>query len=207
MTATALAFAGLAAPVFAVAAYVGTHVADMLCAKCAPFDDGPAPVAFRRAPFALAGALLGFALAAQGEAFPQLAISALLVLALAGCTAADLRCGILPDVLTLGSLALVVGLGAAAHDLSPAFGAAVVMVPFALAAAATRGRAMGWGDVKLAGLGGALLGARDATLAFMLAALAAYAIARRTGGVRRPIAFGPYLAASIAVMLPIVRII
>jgi prepilin signal peptidase PulO-like enzyme (type II secretory pathway) len=56
---------------------------------------------------------------------------------------------------------------------------------------------MGWGDVKLAALGGALLGARDATLAFTCAGLAAYFVARRGGTTRRPIAFGPYLATSI----------
>jgi len=103
-------------------------------------------------------------------------------------------------------LALVIGLGVAAHDLAPAIGAVVVFVPFAAAALATRGRGMGWGDVKLAALGGALLGVAGATLAFLVAALTAYAIARTTGGLRRTIAFGPYLAASIAATLVIVRI-
>ena len=41
----------------------------------------------------------------------------------------------------------------------------------------------------------------------MLAAVAAYAVARSTGGLRRPIAFGPYLAASIAATLSITRTI
>ena len=77
----------------------------------------------------------------------------------------------------------------------------------AIAALASRGRGMGWGDVKLAALGGALLGVADATLAYFVAAAVAYVIARRTAGVRRPIAFGPYLAASIAVTLTIVRTI
>jgi prepilin signal peptidase PulO-like enzyme (type II secretory pathway) len=199
--------AALAALVFALAGYAGTLLADALCAGCVPFEDGPSPVAFRRGWFALAAGCVGCALALQHEAPAQLAFSALLVLALAGCTSADLRLGLLPDLLTVGPLVLVVGAGAAAHDFAPALGAAFIMLPFAAAAAATRGRAMGWGDVKLAGLGGALLGARDATLAFMLAALVAYVIARRTSGLHRPIAFGPYLAASIAAMLPFVRII
>ena len=70
---------------------------------------------------------------------------------------------------------------------------------------------MGWGDAKLAALGGALLGAREAALAFMFAAIAAAVIARRSNGMRlagampRPIAFGPYLAAAIVAMLPLVR--
>ena len=73
----------------------------------------------------------------------------------------------------------------------------------------SRGRGMGWGDAKLAALGGALLGAREAALAFMLAAVAAAVIARRAACARdiapRPIAFGPYLAAAIVAMLPLVR--
>jgi prepilin signal peptidase PulO-like enzyme (type II secretory pathway) len=66
---------------------------------------------------------------------------------------------------------------------------------------------MGWGDVKLAALGGALLGMRGAVPAFIVAAIAVYAVARVSGGVRRPIAFGPYLAASIAAALSITRTI
>jgi prepilin signal peptidase PulO-like enzyme (type II secretory pathway) len=77
----------------------------------------------------------------------------------------------------------------------------LVALPFALAATLSRGRGMGWGDVKLAALGGALLGAPAATLAFVLAALAAYAGSRFAGDRARPIAFAPYLAGGIAVVL------
>jgi prepilin signal peptidase PulO-like enzyme (type II secretory pathway) len=197
--------AALAALAFALAGWAGTVAADALCTRRTPYADGPAPVAFVRAPFAAIGGGIGFALAAHGETPVHLAVLLVVMLGLAGCSAADLRCGALPDVLTLGPLALVVGLAAATRDGTPVAGAAFVAVPFACAAFASRGRGMGWGDVKLAALGGALLGGPGATLAFMLAALAAYIIARRTVGVRRPIAFGPYLAASIAVMLPLVR--
>jgi len=196
----------LAAALFAGAGWVGTLAADAVCAGRAPFDDGPQPVAFRRWPFALAGACIGAVLAVHGAPPAQLAVLVLVTFALAGCTAADLACGILPDVFTLGALALVVGLRIAAHDPTPVLGAAFAFAPFAAAAIFSRGRGMGWGDVKLAALGGALLGARDATLAFTLAAIAAYVIARRTGGARRPIAFGPYLAASIVATLAVVKV-
>ncbi|MDB5095099.1 MAG: hypothetical protein JWO85_3200 [Candidatus Eremiobacteraeota bacterium] len=196
----------LAAALFAAAGWIGTLVAEVLCAGRTPFEDGPQPVAFRRWPFALAGCCIGAALAVHGATPAQLAVLVVVTLALAGCTAADLACGVLPDVFTLGPLALVVGLGLVAHDVTPALGAAFVFAPFAAAAIFSRGRGMGWGDAKLAALGGSLLGARDATLAFTLAAIAAYVIARRTGGARRPIAFGPYLAASIVVTLAAVRI-
>jgi leader peptidase (prepilin peptidase) / N-methyltransferase len=195
----------LAAVLFGAAGWGGTLVAELLCAGRAPFEDGPAPVAFARWPFALAGAGIGLALAAQGASPARLALLVFVLLALAGCCAADLSCGLLPDPLTLVPLAVVAGAGAAMHDWAPLISAALVGIPFALAAAFSRGRGMGWGDVKLAALGGALLGAREAAFAFMLAALAAAVIARRTTGARRPIAFGPYLAAAIVAMLPLVR--
>jgi len=197
----------LAALSFGAAAWAGTHVADVLCRGRVPYEDGPAVVNVGRVPFAVLGACVGFALALHGESPVHLALLLVVTLALAGCAAADFACGALPDVLTLGPLALVVALGAAARDWAPAFDAACIALPFALAAFASRGCGMGWGDVKLAALGGALIGAADATLAYGLVAAAAYLIARRTAGVRRPIAFGPYLAASIAATLTLVRTI
>jgi len=195
----------LVALLFGAAGWAGTLVAAALCADRAPYEDGPAPVAFARWPFALAGACIGVALAAHGESPAQLALLLFVMLALAGCCAADLACGLLPDPLTLVPLAVVVGAGAIVHDWAPLLSAACVFAPFALAAAMSRGLGMGWGDAKLAALGGALLGAREAAFAFMLAAIAAAVIGRRMGSMRRPIAFGPYLAAAIVAMLPLVR--
>jgi prepilin signal peptidase PulO-like enzyme (type II secretory pathway) len=192
---------------FAGAGWGGARAGELLCAGRTPYDDGPSPVAFGRIPFAVIGGCIGLALALHGETPVHLAVLLVVTLALAGGAAADLLCGALPDVLTVGPLVLVVAAGAASHDWAPALGATLVAVPFAVAAVVSGGRGMGWGDVKLAALGGALLGVADAALAFMLSALAAYVIARRSGGVRRPIAFGPYLAASIAASLTLVRTI
>ncbi len=199
--------AALAALLFGCAGWGGALLGARLCADRVPYDDGPDPIAFARWPFAAIGACIGLALAARGETPVHLGMLLAVTLALAGGAAADLLCGALPDVLTVGPLALVLGAGAASHDWAPALGAAFVAIPFAAAALLSRGRGMGWGDVKLAALGGALLGAAGATLAFILAALAAYVIARRTAALRRPIAFGPYLAASIAASLAVVRTI
>lgn len=193
------------AALFAAAAWTGTLLADMLCGHRTPHDDGPAPVTFARWYFAAAGACIGVAVALHPIPVAHLAVLLVVVMALAGCSAADFTCGMLPDVLTLGPLAIVVGLGVVEHDFAPAFSAAFIALPFAAAALFSRGRGMGWGDVKLAALGGSLLGARDATLAFTLAAVVAYIVARRGGAPRRPVAFGPYLAASIVVMLAIAR--
>jgi prepilin signal peptidase PulO-like enzyme (type II secretory pathway) len=192
---------------FAGAGWAGALVGERLCAGRAPYDDGPQPILIGRAPFVAIGACIGLALALHAETPVHVAVLLVVTLALAGGAAADLRCGALPDPLTLGPLVLVVAAGAASQDWAPALGATLVAVPFGVAAVLSRGRGMGWGDVKLAALGGALLGVADATLAFMVSALAAYVIARRTTGVRRPIAFGPYLAASIAASLTIVRTI
>jgi prepilin signal peptidase PulO-like enzyme (type II secretory pathway) len=202
---TTAAITAISAAVFALAGWGGALAGEALCANREPFDDGPAAVIVGRLPFAAIAGCVGVALAVQGASTVRLVMLAVVVLALAGCAAADLRCGILPDPLTLVPLALVVGTGAATHDAAPAVGAAIIAVPFAVAALVTRGRGMGWGDVKLAALGGALLGAGGATVAFMFAAIAAYVIARATGSLRRAVAFGPYLAASIAASLAIVR--
>jgi len=199
--------AALTALLFAAAGWTGAAIAQALCAGRTPYDDGPAPIAVGRWPFAAVAGCVGLAVALRGEGSAQLAMLVLVVLALAGCTAADLACGALPDALTLLPLAAVLAFGALTYDWMPALGAAFVAVPFAACALLTRGRGMGWGDVKLAALGGALLGARGAAFAFTIAAIAAYVVARATGGVRRPIAFGPYLAASIAAALSMTRAI
>jgi prepilin signal peptidase PulO-like enzyme (type II secretory pathway) len=193
----ALVWAG----VFAGAAWGGARAGEALCSDYAPHADGPRPIAHPVWPFPLAGAAIGLALGLQGDPPIRLAVLAFAVVGLAGCTAADLRCGMLPDILTLAPLALAVGAGFIAHDPAPAFGAAFVAVPYAGAALLSRGRGLGWGDVKLAALGGALLGAGDATLALMLAAVAAYLVSRRSGRPREPVAFGPYLAGSIVLIL------
>jgi prepilin signal peptidase PulO-like enzyme (type II secretory pathway) len=190
--------ASIATITFAIAAWAGTLLADVLSKNFKPHEDGPTPVVFPRWPFPVAGALLGLATSLLDPAPLHLAVVELVLVALAACTACDLRCGMLPDVCTLGPLVLLIGLAAFQHNWAAPLGAAFIAIPFAASALFSRGRGMGWGDVKLAALGGALLGAPGATLAFTFAAIAAYLIAWRTGGLRRPIAFGPYLAVSIA---------
>jgi prepilin signal peptidase PulO-like enzyme (type II secretory pathway) len=190
--------ASIATVAFAVAAWAGALLADVLSKNFQPHDDGPTPVVFPRWPFPAAGALIGLASALHDPAPLHLAVVGVVLVALAACTACDLRCGMLPDICTLGPLALIIGLAAYQHNWAPSLAASFIGIPFAAAALFSRGRAMGWGDVKLAALGGALLGAPGATLAVTFAAVAAYLIAWHTDSLRRPIAFGPYLAVSIA---------
>jgi prepilin signal peptidase PulO-like enzyme (type II secretory pathway) len=62
---------------------------------------------------------------------------------------------------------------------------------------------MGWGDVKLAALGGALVGMAGITLAAGAASLIVVLLSVARRRPRQPIAFGPYLAASIGASLGI----
>jgi prepilin signal peptidase PulO-like enzyme (type II secretory pathway) len=81
--------------------------------------------------------------------------------------------------------------------------AGIIFVPFAIAAMFSRGQGMGWGDVKLVALTGAVLGAPLALIALALACLAA-AIGHRISRARQtPIAFAPYIAAATAIALPL----
>jgi leader peptidase (prepilin peptidase) / N-methyltransferase len=191
------------AMLFALSAWCGVLAGDALCSGRIAAADGPRPIAPAVWAFPLAGAAIGLVLALEGEPVMRLALLSFVVLGLAGCTAADMRCGMLPDPLTLAPLAVAIAAGALAHDPAPALGAVLVATPFAGLALFSRGRGMGWGDVKLAALGGALLGAPGAAFAFTFAAAAAYLAARRTGRTREPIAFGPYLAGSIVAMLAV----
>lgn len=193
----------LSAVAFAAAGLLGTRVALALCAGRTPFADGPVPVLVPPWPFAAAAAAVGAACALHGAALPQLGALALVTVALCACAFADFRCGFVPDACTLVPLASI-ALGATLkHDAFPLIGAAVVGLSFAAAALLSRGRGMGWGDVKLAALGGALLGARDATFAFVGACAAAYAwsILRRRSS--QPTAFAPYLVGAVAVALAV----
>lgn len=195
----------VAAALFGAAAWGGSFLGPMLVADQGPFEDGPAPVTFARWPFATIGALVGAASATHESSVAQLILLALVVSLLAACAAADLRGGLIPDLCSLGALVLLLAASAFKQNWAPALSAALVAVAFGAAALISRGRGMGWGDVKLAAVGGALLGVFDATLAFMAASIAAYLVAHRSGHLKQPIAFGPYLAASTAFALAFQR--
>ena len=125
------------------------------------------------------------------------------VVALVDIFECDSRTGIVPDVFTLVPLAILIGDSLVLHQfVMPAISALVVFTPFAIAALVTRGHGMGWGDAKLAALGGALLGMFAATLSFGIASLAAVivtSIKHRSKAV--PVAFAPYLVGAIAVSM------
>jgi prepilin signal peptidase PulO-like enzyme (type II secretory pathway) len=190
----------LGAIFFAIAAYVGVLLAGLLHIEKLP--DGP-PTGEPRIPLLIAAAaLLGAAVTAHASNPLQLVLVAMLCVALTAIWCTDVRYGIVPDVFTLIPLAIVFAVGAVRHEWLIFGSAAVPFIAFAAAAWLSRGRGMGWGDVKLATLGGAVLGLEASLVAFSLSCLAAAMYAYARGQKDVPIAFAPYLVAAIAIALP-----
>ncbi len=189
------------AAAFGAAALGGVYLARRICAGITPFEDGPRtgrpPASLLVAVAAAAGAFEAW----RGVTGAELVIVAALACVLVAIWCSDVRCGIVPDAFTLVPLAAVIITAVALQQWWVVASAAIVFVPFAGAAIASRGRGMGWGDVKLVALGGAVLGYEAAILGFGLACAAAVlvALARRRGS--EPIAFAPYLVAAIAIPL------
>jgi leader peptidase (prepilin peptidase)/N-methyltransferase len=188
-----------ASGVFAALAFTGTAAARSVVRGAQPFEDGPPPGRPNVAAIVAAGALLGAGAAARSAGLPELGLCAVLTLVLAGVCYADMRCGLVPDVFTLAPLAAVLAGDALLHQWSALAAVLIVAGPFALAARLSKGRGMGWGDVKLVALGAAVLGAEPALLGFVAACFAAVAVAAVRGRRSTAIAFAPYLACAIAV--------
>jgi prepilin signal peptidase PulO-like enzyme (type II secretory pathway) len=186
---------------FALFAALGLYASRMVCAGIEPFPDGPPP-GKPHVPYVVAAcALLGGISAARGLPPLMLVICCLVCGILAAIWYADIVCGIVPDLFTLLPLATIAVAAGFAGRWDVILSAAIPMIPFAIVAGLTRGRGMGWGDTKLAGLGGALLGMQDAVLSFGIASVFAIVISRFRADRKRPIAFGPYLVLGIAVPL------
>ena len=188
---------------FAVVAFLGTIVARALIAGVQPFEDGPIPQRPDVAAIAGAAAVLGLIAGARGAGLAELGMCAVLTVVLAGVCYTDLRCGLVPDVLTLVPLAAVLAGDMLLQHWSSLAAVGLVAGPFCIAARFSRGRGMGWGDVKLVALGAAVLGAAPAMLAFAAACFAAIGVAALRRRSSMPIAFAPYLAAGVAVVVAV----
>jgi prepilin signal peptidase PulO-like enzyme (type II secretory pathway) len=189
----------LGALFFGIAGFVGVLLGGTI--KTEPFHDGPAP---SEPPIAwiIAGcAVIGAIVATHTSNAEQVVVSALAAI---WCT--DVRYGIVPDIFTLGPLALIFFIALLQQQPWPFLYAAVPFVPFAITALISKGRGMGWGDVKLAALGGAVLGAETALLAFAAGCLLAVVYAYLRGRRAQPIAFAPYMAGAIGFAIPLVTL-
>jgi prepilin signal peptidase PulO-like enzyme (type II secretory pathway) len=163
--------------------------------------DGPPPLRIPSWLFVAVAACVGTSVGIHGASTLQAAVLIVAVLSLTVCAATDARTGMIPDLFTLGPLIVVLALSALRHEWAPLAGAVFALVPFAAIAALSRGRGMGWGDVKLAAFGGALVGMGGITLAVAIASLAVIVSGVLNRRARTPIAFGPYLAVSIGTAL------
>lgn len=193
----------VAAALFATAGGVGTLLSEALYATLTPEADGPAAISVPAWAFVAATACVGFFVGFRGEQPAHIGILLIAVLSLTAAAATDFRAGMIPDLFSLGPLLVVLAVSAWQRDWAPLLGTLFVFVPFAGMALFSKGRGMGWGDVKLAALGGALIGMIGITVAIALASLSAYIVGRISGRLRQPIAFGPYLAAAIGAALAV----
>lgn len=192
----------LGAIFFAAAGYLGALAGLWYAERLESFPDAPVcgkpPVALLIAACAIIGAIV----TTHGTQ-SQVLLMAVVCIALVAIWITDTMRGIVPDAFTLGPLGLILLLAVWQHNWFIFFSAAVPFVPFAIAAALSKGRGMGWGDVKMVALGGALLGAETSVLAFALACIVAVILNYARGHRSGPIAFAPYLAAAIGLAIPI----
>ncbi len=195
----------IVAIVYGCAAYLALQASAAICTSVVPFDDGPGPGTPPSVMLVAGATILGGILASHAHSLPELAIFAVLIVSLVACWYSDVRCGIVPDYFTVIPLVLVCAIAFVAHSIVPLVAALVVGLPFACAAAFSKGRGMGWGDVKLVALGAAVLGIPTSVLAFAAACLAAVVIAAVRRRRSEPIAFVPYLAGSMvfAIAFPV----
>jgi hypothetical protein len=186
---------------FGCVASLGVVLGRAACKNIVPFEDGPRQGRPPVPVLIIASVLLGALVSGRGVSWISLTATAVVVLALVAAWVSDVLCGILPDAFTLLPLAGIVGVRAFSHQWDFLLGGAFVFLPFALVAACSKGLGLGWGDVKLATLGGVLLGAYAAIWSFIAVSLLVVVVAWARGRRSEPIAFGPYLAGAIGVTL------
>ncbi|HTU81037.1 MAG TPA: prepilin peptidase [Candidatus Acidoferrales bacterium] len=186
--------------IFGTAGICGALLATALLPRLKRLPDGPAPIAVHPGYLVAGAALLGAVLGWRRLPNPEFVIAALVTIPMVGAWYCDAMTGIVPDAFTLVPLVpLAVFELALTRQPFVIESAAVMFVVFAIFAWISKGRGVGWGDVKLATFGGALLGMKDATLAFGVASLAAVIVASiRYRSKPVPIVFAPYLIGAMA---------
>ena len=188
---------------FGLFAYAGSLIARVFYADLPVLADGPTPHAPPIRTVVAVCAILGAFCAARNVPPPSLAIIAMVCAVMTAIWCTDMTHGIVPDALTLIPLGAVVLASMMTGHWFAVVAAIVPALPFAFLAWRTKGLGMGWGDVKLAALGGALVGMQDAMLVFAIAGVVAVIVTKLRGRAKRPLAFAPYLAAAIVVPLVI----
>ncbi|MBV8636616.1 MAG: prepilin peptidase [Candidatus Eremiobacteraeota bacterium] len=178
---------------FASAAIGGVILGTVIPRDSERFDDGPPPRPVHWMWPLLAMLLLCAALASRHVTALQAAAVAAACVPLVAAWYGDARTGLISDWFTLVPLAVVSGYVVYSGHWFTVVSALVIFVPFALSALLSRGVGMGWGDVKLATLCGALVGMMAALPAFAAACLVATIVSYARDRGKRPVAFGPYI--------------
>ena len=194
------------ATVFGCSAFLAMQVASFVYAGDEPLADGPVPSKVPILAVIAVAAAIGGISAARGADLASLAIVDLIVFALCAVVWTDVTRGFIGDWFSLPPIALVLVLAIFKHDIVPVAAAtAIVTLPFAAAAFLSKGRGMGWGDVKLVALGAALLDPQTSVLMYAVACMAACGVAVARRKRTEPVAFAPYLATAIAIgmVLPV----
>jgi len=192
----------LGAVFFAVAGYIGSLLGAIFVDRIPPLPDAP-PQQKAPVPLLIGGCAIIGAVMATHSAQSQILMIAIVCAALVAIWITDARRGIVPDAFTLVPLGLLIVAAIWQHEWRVFLAAMIPFVPFAITAMLSKGRGMGWGDVKLVALGGIVLGPQIAVMAFALACFAAVAISYRKGRKSGAIAFAPYLACAIGLAIPI----
>jgi len=195
----------LAMVAFAGAAALGLAAARGVCGSIAESPaGGPAPGIVPQRLLVVGAAALGAIAAARGIPLPGMAIVWLACGLLTAIWASDVMRGIIPDMFTLVPLGAILIAAALAGHWEIVVAAVVPAIPFAFLAWRSGGMGLGWGDVKLAMLGGPLIGMQYALMAFALGCLAAVVVARVRRVSNQPVAFAPYMASSIVLPLALI---
>jgi|SRR5579872_260405 len=187
---------------FAAAGLVGALLGVTFADRLQALPDGPPQQRVPIPLLVLGCAIIGAFITARTFLPAQLVVLAIVCLALVAIWIVDARRGIVPDVFTLGPLAIILLVAILQHEWLYLLSAAIPFVPFALAAVLSKGHGMGWGDVKLVALAGAVLGVKWSIIACIVACLAAVVVCYARGWRRGPIAFAPYLTAAIGAAIP-----
>ena len=183
--------------VFGCIGFLATVLAAFVCKSIVPFDDGPKPGTPPTRTLVASSAVFGGLLVSHVGLNGSVLVPAIVLVGLVASCYSDVVCGIIPDWFTLVPIAIVLLARALTAEWTLLIVTLAVTAVFGLAAFVSRGRGMGWGDVKLVALGALALGDR-ALLAFAAACLAAVVIAALRRKRAEPVAFAPYLAAAIA---------
>jgi prepilin signal peptidase PulO-like enzyme (type II secretory pathway) len=191
----------ISAIVFGCASYLGMQLSAALGSRSPRKREDPDPKQTQMLSIGLTicSALIGAVLASHGVAVVPFAIFGFVCVCLCAAWYSDVAFGFIPDYFTLIPLGVVVIAAFVQREFTwmLLWSMIAAFLPFALAALLSKGRGMGWGDSKLAALGGAVLGLQLSLLAFAAACLALVAVGWIRNRRTEPMAFAPYLAVAI----------